>query len=257
MRVQADTRWGRWSVLDTDRYIGWSLLAYGEYSPFEWRFLASLVQRGSLVLDVGCNIGAIGGPLAATGAVVRGIEPQAQLAELADANMVEAARRPGGGLATVTLAACGAETGTIQLPQLDYATENNFGGLAVGQGEVTVPMTTVDAVVGDDRPVLIKADVEGMELEVLRGADRTIERCRPLLYLEADRAAAVPPLLDHLLARRYRWHWHRPPLFAQQNYRGLRYCLEHLRGILSHNVIAVPAEQAVASWEGRIAMGIW
>ncbi|SMX58436.1 putative methyltransferase FkbM [Bradyrhizobium sp. ORS 285] len=37
----------------------------------------------------------------------------------------------------------------------------------------------------------IKIDVEGAELDVLRGAERTLRRCRPLLVVECDRRLAT------------------------------------------------------------------
>src|SRR5690606_26988867 len=100
---------------------------------------------------------------------------------------------------------------------------------------------------------------EGMELDVLRGAERLLAPPtpaeRPLLYLEADRDAKIAPLLDYLIRLRYRWHWHRPRLFSSDNFRQFPYCLRHLEGIISANVIAIPDERPVARWEGEIAMG--
>src|SRR6266542_3229837 len=48
-----------------------------------------------------------------------------------------------------------------------------------------VEVITIDSLELEDVSV-IKIDVEGGELEVLKGAERTIERWRPLLYVEAD-----------------------------------------------------------------------
>jgi FkbM family methyltransferase len=54
-------------------------------------------------------------------------------------------------------------------------------------GEVLVPVTTLDAAVaqqGWGRVEFIKIDVEGMELEVLRGARGTLESLRPVVLFE-------------------------------------------------------------------------
>ena len=69
--------------------------------------------------------------------------------------------------------AAGAVAGQLIVPRLNYAVQNNFGGLGLGShtdGE------TVDAITVDglelSRCQLIKIDVEGMEEQVLRGPNR-------------------------------------------------------------------------------------
>src|SRR6185312_10827709 len=87
-------------------------------------------------------------------------------------------------------AAVGAAIGTVQVPVLDPREHNNCGGLSLlgpRSGE-PVPMVTVDSLELVDCQFM-KIDVEGMEVEALRGAVATIERFRPILYIENDRQA--------------------------------------------------------------------
>lgn len=56
--------------------------------------------------------------------------------------------------------------------------------------EITVRTARLDDEVGDLRPSFIKIDVEGAELGVLKGAIRTLERTRPVVWLEHGRGAA-------------------------------------------------------------------
>ena len=65
---------------------------------------------------------------------------------------------------------------------------------------------------------LIKADVEGMELPVLQGAAQTLRRCRPVLYLENDRAEGSRALIEHVQSLGYRLFWHLPTMFSSDNY---------------------------------------
>jgi FkbM family methyltransferase len=63
-----------------------------------------------------------------------------------------------------------------------------------------VEVTTVDQLLADDelpRPHLLKIDVEGAEVDLLRGARRTIEQLKPVLVLEVHGVwEAIDDLLD-------------------------------------------------------------
>jgi hypothetical protein len=61
-------------------------------------------------------------------------------------------------------------------------------------------------------PAFLKIDVEGMELDVLLGAQATIARARPVIAVEADREARVPALVAFLREKHYRIWQHRPLL---------------------------------------------
>jgi FkbM family methyltransferase len=62
-----------------------------------------------------------------------------------------------------------------------------------GLESVTVDIVTIDSIVPENTEIsIIHLDVEGFEEYALRGAQKTIERCRPLLILET-----VPPVSDY------------------------------------------------------------
>jgi FkbM family methyltransferase len=75
------------------------------------------------------------------------------------------------------------------------------------EGEIVVPTTTVDACVyGEERmrpPDVMKIDVEGAELTVLRGAERTIAEFRPKIFLEIHGTQLHADCRDFLLAKGY------------------------------------------------------
>ncbi|MGO8825833.1 MAG: FkbM family methyltransferase [Acidimicrobiales bacterium] len=58
---------------------------------------------------------------------------------------------------------------------------DNAGDRGTG---ITVPVTTLDELVGADPPALIKIDVEGSELLVMKGARRLLEGYGPVLLFE-------------------------------------------------------------------------
>jgi tetratricopeptide (TPR) repeat protein len=81
----------------------------------------------------------------------------------------------------------------------------------------TVRQLTIDSL-GLKECALIKIDVEGMELEVLQGANDTITRFKPILYLENDRYEQK--VVAFLSALHYDCYFHTPPLFNPRNFRG-------------------------------------
>lgn len=109
--------------------------------------------------------------------------------------------------------AIGDHEGTVEIPQFDYARPLNFGSVEFGgtqreplhQARGTDPrraeyvqVATLDSF-GFDRLDLLKIDTEGMELAVLAGAEKTIRRCKPVIfaeYLKVDR-----PLLRQAIKR--------------------------------------------------------
>ena len=52
-------------------------------------------------------------------------------------------------------------------------------------GNITVNADTIDNIVGDTPIGLIKMDIEGAELNALKGAINTLKKCRPYLALSA------------------------------------------------------------------------
>jgi FkbM family methyltransferase len=83
-----------------------------------------------------------------------------------------------------------------------------------GLSEVPVEVTTLDAEVDELglRPAIIKIDVEGAELDVLRGAELTLRNCRPRLFISLHpgplATLGIQPsvILDWLDKRAYRCH---------------------------------------------------
>ncbi len=116
--------------------------------------------------------------------------------------------------------AVGDSEGTIVVPVLNPASEQNFGGLDLRQHEEgeTVKKITVDSL-DLHRFQFIKLDVEGMEIMALTGARETISKCKPVLYVENDREENSEGLIRLIASYNYRMYWHLPPLFNPDNHR--------------------------------------
>ena len=179
-----------------------------------------MAKPGHVVVEVGANIGAHTiffaqqvGPYGR----VYAFEPQRVVFQTLCANLA---------LNSLTNVECfqqavGDLPGTINVTPLDYTQENNYGGLALGgftTGEA-VPVVTLDSL---NLPKLnvLKIDVEGMEQPVLLGAQQTLNRCRPILYVENDRADRSDDLIRCLDSLEYNLYWHLPALFNPHNFAG-------------------------------------
>jgi FkbM family methyltransferase len=210
-------RHGTMMYLRNDVYIGRSLDDYGEYSEPEVELFRQFLGKGDVALDVGANIGAHTIPLAhlvGPGGLVYAFEPQRILFQILCGNValnelsnVEALQK-----------GVGRSAGQAKIAALNYGAPNNFGGLSIGgdRGE-KVEIIAIDEL-ELSKVRLIKIDIEGMELDALLGAKRTIERCRPILYVENDRPEQSTELVGQLQECRYRLWWHVVPFFNRTNF---------------------------------------
>jgi dTDP-4-amino-4,6-dideoxygalactose transaminase len=64
----------------------------------------------------------------------------------------------------------------------------------------------------------MKIDVEGMELEVLKGADATIRQHMPVVFVENDRKEKSADLIQHIHKLGYQLYWFTPPLYNPDNF---------------------------------------
>lgn len=232
MYKSVEGRWGTCKFLAKDEYVGRSMYYYGEYNPDETEKILGLAS--GVCLDIGANIGVISQALLANGFRVMAFEPQPELFEILNENC----RAVGGEFVTFNTA-LGSAPGEAKMPKVQYSAKGNFGGLGIGDksiyGDITVPVATIDSYhfpnVG-----FIKIDVEGFELEVLKGAVDTITRCRPILYIEDDRRDKSFALREYVRSIGYDIEEHKPALYREENFFGLKRNIWD-KNYASHNLI--------------------
>ncbi len=203
-------------------HMGSQIFWYGSYSRHILRVMDALLDPGMTVVDVGANLGEI--TLAAARRVgptgrVLAFEPVDDIADRLDRNVAM------NDLYQVTVHRQGlsdhdgaAELYTSPRPFHDRTHHEGLSSLyadAERDSPVqSIQLTTLDAVCAEqhvDRVDLLKIDVEGAELAVLRGATHTIETQRPWIVVEVNRgtsrSAAVRPedILDLLAGQGYRF----------------------------------------------------
>ena len=226
-----------------DVYIGRSLELYGEWSEAEPELFRRFVRPGDVVVEAGANIGAHTLALAqqvGEAGTVYAFEPQRIAFQTLCANVA---------LNSLTNIHCrqqalGAGPGEIVVPQLDLTRRGNFGRVSLGHhknGE-TVPVVTIDSL-ELPRCRLIKVDVEGMEQSVLEGASATIQKYRPVLYVENDRRQHSAALIRCIMSLGYRLYWHYPPIFNEDNWSGNP--TNAFGKVVSVNMICVDADSDI------------
>jgi FkbM family methyltransferase len=167
--------------------------------------LATVLRADSNAIDVGANIGAVLKPITRIAPHGRHIayEPIPELQERLATEFPDVDVR------------CAALSDVAETTEFSHVLDAPaYSGLRQrelppGMGEVRrIPVRTerLDDVLQDDYvPTLIKIDVEGAELNVLRGALRTLERHRPYVLFEhgvggADVYGATPTELFDLMS---------------------------------------------------------
>ncbi len=173
-----------------DRWIDWIVYYYGGYELDELELMRDLLaaRDAAVALDSGANVGHHTLYLASCCAAVHAFEPYAPVAQALE----EKVRR--NGLTHVHLhrialgdadsraefyAPQGFNTGTGSF----VAGHEQANNRAVGQLEIRHADDYL-AALGLRRVDLVKIDVEGFELSVLRGLRASLRRFRPLLMLE-------------------------------------------------------------------------
>lgn len=238
------TRFGLMAYLINDIYIGQALAVYGEYSFAEYELFRQVIRPGQTVLDVGANLGAhtlAMAQLVGDRGHVYAFEPQPIVRDVLSMNMLlnQATH------VQVYHTALTSQSQKLYMHKLDYTQQNNFGDMSATtqRNAVVVFGTRLDEyeLAACD---FIKIDVQGAEVEVLLGAQETIRRFRPLLYVENDRVETSTSLINTLLSFEYRLYWHFPPLFNPNNYFGNSQNL--YPNVVSCNMICLPAEISVS-----------
>lgn len=190
--------------------VGRHLYEDAMHAPAVIDFLATRLELApdDVVFDIGANIGwyaLLLARLAPRGVVIHAFEPDPWARGMLQENL----RRNRADAVTVAGSAVGESSGAAQLHR--YGHRRTRGGLLpVGAPEtVAVSMVSLDDYCReqelDDRPVgFIKIGIEGFEYFALRGAERTLSRCRAVLAEYAPQRlaqAGIEPvaLLDLLV----------------------------------------------------------
>ncbi|MDF7673783.1 FkbM family methyltransferase [Acetobacteraceae bacterium ESL0709] len=179
-----------------DIYIGGDLYRSGFWSVEELLLLKDFVSEGSVVIEGGANIGSHTVDLcrmAGPSGKVLAFEPQRLVFQELVCNIA---------LNNIPNAYCynqglGSRKTRLSIPAVDYHKTNNFGGISLienypmqailsstQENREETEIITIDSL-ALDRLDVMKLDVEGMEEDILKGAEQTIKRFSPVIYMES------------------------------------------------------------------------
>lgn len=175
-----------------------------KFEPLTTAWMFDNVDNERVYVDVGHSTGWFAIQMALRGIEVIGFEPLPNSYERSIENMklndVEY---------TLINKAVSSESGegrfryTSRLPLTSGGTlEKKIHG---GRDSMTVVVTTLDEALPDVDVGFLKVDVEGHEIKVLMGAEKTIARCRPNMVLEANSKDKIDELAEWLVQHDYSW----------------------------------------------------
>lgn len=152
----------------------------GSYEAWKQNPLAELLSPSSVFYDIGAYAGFFALLGCKKGAKVYAFEPDAEnlklLREHLSVNKCEA---------TILDVAVSDRDGIERFKKHESATSHKLSA----DGEITVNCRALDSLAGEiDPPTIIKIDAEGAERKILLGAKQTIERYKPIIFLEGLRS---------------------------------------------------------------------
>lgn len=145
-------------------------------------FLRSYLKLGDVVIDVGANIGQlslIAADVVGTSGHVYAFEPHPRTFKFLEGNLILNKTRN----VTATRAAIGETVGTLRLSD----GFQDDGNRVECRGAVVVPVQSLDSIPFSESAIdLLKIDVEGFELFVLKGAANVLSRVKCVLLESWD-----------------------------------------------------------------------
>lgn len=201
--------------------LGLSSLLYGTFEKAELEFVGRYLKPGDAAFDVGANIGmfsAVIGLVTACGGRVTAFEPVpsnvARLRQNLERNQLTNV--------DIQEIALGSSETELEMHLAEDSAYHSFGHIEKPFCSVrclTVPVRRLDNVwreIGTPTVRLVKIDVEGAEVEVLKGAQDFLTACRPVVLIEANSSEHLEGLKQQF--RAFGFDCLKPTAFVAHNY---------------------------------------
>lgn len=251
--VNARLSWGVPITVDRAEVIGYSILAMGVYDLSVTEVLVRLASPGETCIDAGANIGQMCSIMAlrvgSAGRVIA-FEPYSRMYERLSKNVHMWHMTSNIAAIDLRKQALSSEVGkgTLSIPN-NIARNGGLASLVATSNDRNekedVSLTTLDATIENSKVAVLKLDVEGHELAVLRGCVRALEqhRIRDIVFEEYRPF----PSDAHRMLSGYGYHIFRisrtlfGPTLKEANYRSDRF-----RDALPNYLATLDAERAMS-----------
>lgn len=171
--------------LDLSEWVDWNIYFHNEVEPREKLF--SFIKEAMIVIDIGANMGEVSLNIAnrvgETGKVYS-FEPSSTNYNKCFQNMLLNEKLKNA--IDLNFCALGDKSTSAFL---EIADKNNLGMNSISDSGEKIEVRKLDDIVAEkniSKIDLIKLDVEGYELKVLKGAEQCIKKLHPALFIELD-----------------------------------------------------------------------
>ncbi|EMV2329750.1 FkbM family methyltransferase [Escherichia coli] len=224
-----ELRWGNFILLRGDMISNYAS-NYGEWCEVEVDLYKTLLSEGSNVIEIGANIGLHTIPLSkicGKGSIIC-FEPQPPIFNMLCGNLAM------NNILNVMPynKAVGDRCGSVVIPVSSYDKPWNYGSFSIEKGynsegdydaspaQQCIDLITIDAFTESTglKVDFIKIDVEGYELNCIRGAVNTIKDNRPAIFCEAINKNITNEVVSFLSDLGYEGFWFIGNRYRQDNF---------------------------------------
>ena len=205
-----------------DSVIGMQLTQYGEYQQKEINLLSNLLKQDdntdTVVWEVGANIGTHAMAFSKVAKQVVCWEANPQHFAVLKLN-TKGKLAPNVHCINKAIGAPDVETITVE--QFDDTVPGNYGAARVGGKTGTViECRTLDSYLMElSPPSLVKIDVEGHEVDVLKGAIALMLITKPVIFMEAGEQTDTSEHYNLLDKHGYKMWWYACPNYNPENFK--------------------------------------
>jgi len=180
-----------------------------DFEPDMIKLIDEVVKPGAVVYDIGANVGCMSIALSKRAKIVHSFEPSPITVEYLKRNITES------GIKNICVHSFGIGE-SFKATSLTYSKHDRSGAFIsdiseadAGHEKDLVIVEGIDTLLlfGLSAPDFIKIDVEGYELNILRGARKTIKEYKPTAIIEMNswclnvfQRTALPNFIDEILS---------------------------------------------------------